>query len=95
MEEGAMKRVELKKGKIEIIGDDKVTILNFDGPCHDTLAITPEDAIYIKDEIGFGEEVMYFAEGDRLVHIDLERNAPELRDLYQALPKKTECVVSK
>jgi hypothetical protein len=86
--------VELKMGKIENIGNDKITILNIDGPCYDTLTIDPEEAIYIKDEISRGEEVIYFAENESLVHIDLKRNAPELQELYEALPKKTECVSS-
>lgn len=89
-----MEKDQLKKGRVEIIGDDKVTILNLDGFCRDTLAITPEEAIYIRDEIGFGEEVLYSIQGGKLVRIELERAVPELQDLYQSLPKEIGCMTS-
>ena len=87
-----MAKSQLKRGRIEIIGEDTITILNLDGPCRDTLRVTPEEAIRIRDEIGFGEEVLYFSDGARLVQVDTEREAPELRDLYRALPKTIQCV---
>lgn len=89
-----MEKSQLKKGRIEIIGEDKVTILNFDGLCRDTLAITPEEALRIRDEIGFGEEVLYFVKDGKLVQIELEGAVPELEGLYQELPKELGCVRS-
>ncbi len=94
LEDEAMEKSQLKKGRIEIIGEDKVTILNFDGLCRDTLAVTPEEALRIRDEIGFGEEVLYFVRGGKLVQIELERAVPELGGLYQASPKERGCVMS-
>lgn len=89
-----MEKSQLKKGRIEIIGEDKVTILNLDGLCRDTLAITPGEALRIKDEIGFGGEVFYFVKGGKLVQLELGRAVPELQDLYQELPKEVGCVLS-
>jgi hypothetical protein len=89
-----MEKEQLKKGRVEIIGEDKVTILNLDGLCRDTLAITPEEAIYIRDEIGFGEEVLYSVKGSKLLRIELERAVPELQDLYQTSLKEIGCVTS-
>ena len=89
-----MEKEQLKKGRVEIIGEDKVTILNLDGLCRDTLAITPQEAIHIRDEIGFGQEVFYSLEGSKLARIELEGAVPELKDLYQTLPKEIECVPS-
>ena len=86
--------VPLKKGRIEIIGEDKVTILNLDGLCRDTLAISPGEALRIKDEIGFGEEVLYSVKGGKLVQIEPERAVPELRQLHKELPKEIGCETS-
>ncbi len=86
-----MEKSQLKKGRIEIIGEDKVTILNLDGLCRDTLAITPEEALRIRDEIGFGEEVLYFVKGGKLVQLELERAVPELQQMYEVLPKEIGC----
>ncbi len=94
LEVEAMEKSQLKKGRIEIIGEDKVTILNLDGLCRDTLAIIPEEALRIKDEIGFGEEVLYFVKGGKLVQIELEGAFPELQQLYEALPKEIGCETS-
>ncbi len=77
-----MEKEQLKKGRVEIIGEDMVTILNLDGLCRDTLAITPREAIHIRDEIGFGQEVFYSVQGSKLVRIKLEGVAPVLQDLY-------------
>jgi hypothetical protein len=82
----------LKKGRIEIIGDDKITILNRDGLCRDTLAVTPGEALSIRENIGFEAEVLYFVDGDKLVRIELEKSAPDLQKLYGMLPKEIECV---
>ena len=89
-----MEKSQLKKGRIEIIGEDKVTVLNLDGLCRETLAIIPEEALRIKDEIGFGEEVLYSVKGGKLIHIEPERAVPELRDLYEELPKEIRCETS-
>ncbi len=89
-----MEKEQLKKGRVEIIGEDQVTILNLDGLCRDTLAITPQEAIHILDEIGFGQEVFYSVQGGKLVRIELEGAAPELQDLYQTSLKEIECVPS-
>jgi hypothetical protein len=89
-----MEKSKLKKGRIEIIGEDKVTILNLDGICRDTLAIIPEEALRIKDEIGFGEEVLYSVKGGKLIHLEPERAIPELRSLYEELPKEIGCDTS-
>jgi len=86
-----MEKSQLKKGRIEIIGEDKVTILNLDGLCRDTLGIIPEEALRIKNEIGFGEEVLYSVKGGKLIHIEPETAATELRDLYEELPKEIGC----
>jgi hypothetical protein len=94
LEVESMEKSQLKKGRIEIIGEDKVTILNLDGLCRDTLAIIPEEALRIKDEIGFGEEVLYFVKGGKLVQIELEGAFPELQQLYEALPKEIGCQTS-
>jgi hypothetical protein len=89
-----MEKLQIKKGRIEIVGEDKVPILNLDGFCRDTLAITPGEAIYIKDEIGLGEEVLYSVKDGRLIQVGVESSVPELRDQYEALPKEIECVAS-
>lgn len=89
-----MKKSRLKKGRIEIIGEDKVTILNLDGQCRDILVIPPGEAKYIRDEIGVGEEVLYFIKGNKLVDLELERGVPELQELYEILPKKIACETS-
>ena len=87
-----MEKEQLKKGRVEIIGEDKVTILNLDGLCRDTLAITPQEALDIRDEIGFGQEVYYSVQWRKLVRIELEGAVPELQDLYQTSPKEIGCV---
>jgi len=87
-----MEKEQLKKGRVEIIGEDKVTILNLDGLCRDTLAITPQEALDIRDEIGFGQEVYYSVQGRKLVRIEVEGAVPELQDLYQTSPKEIGCV---
>ena len=89
-----MEKEQLKKGRVEIIGEDKVTILNLDGLCRDTLAITPQEALDIRDEIGFGQEVYYSVQWRKLVRIELEGAVPELQDLYQTSPKEIGCVSS-
>ncbi len=89
-----MEKSQLKKGRIEIIGGDKVTILNLGGLCRDTLAIIPEEAIRIKNEIGFGEEVLYSVKGGKLIYIEPESAVPELRELYEGLPKEIRCETS-
>ncbi len=89
-----MEKLQLKKGRIEIIGEDKVTILNLDGLCRDTLAIIPEEALRIRDEIGFGEEVLYSVKDGKLIQIELEKAAPELQELYEQFPKEIICKTS-
>ena len=89
-----MEKVQIKRGRIEIVGEDRVTILNLDGFCRDTFAITLAEAIYIKDEIGFGEEVLYSVKDGRLIQVGVERTVPELHDPYEASPKEIECVAS-
>jgi len=93
-EEARMEKSRLKKGRIEMVGEDKITILNEDGLCRDILAITPGEALFIRDKFGFGAEVLYFVEGDKLIQIELERSAPDLQKLYGILPKEIECVTA-
>ena len=54
-----METLQTKRGRIETIGEDRITILNLDGLCQDTLHITPGKAVYIKNKIGFEKEVLY------------------------------------
>ena len=89
-----MEKLKIKKGRIEIVGEDRVTILNLDGFCRDTLAITPGEAIYITDKIGLGEEVLYSLKDGRLIQVGVESAVPELHDQYESLPKEIECVAS-
>jgi len=71
-----------------------MTILNLDGRCRDILFIPLGEEKYIRDEIGVGEVVLYFTEGNKLIHIEPERAIPELQDLYRVLPKEIECETS-
>ncbi len=87
-----MGKFQTKKGRIEIIGEDKVTILNLDGYCRDTLAITPGEAVYIRGKIGFGEEVFYSVKDGKLIQVGLDKAVPELRYLYEEFPKEMECL---
>lgn len=89
-----MEKSRLKKGRIEIIGEDKITILNQDGLCRDTLAVTPGEALFIKDKFDFGAEVLYLVKGDKLIQIEMERSVPDLQKLYGMLPKEIECVIA-
>ncbi len=89
-----MEKLQIKRGMIEIVGGDKITILNLDGFCRDTLAITPGEAIHIRDKIGLGEEVLYSVKGGRLIQVGVESAVPELHDQYEALPREIECVLS-
>jgi len=89
-----MEKLQIKRGMVEIVGDHKITILNLDGFCRDTLAITPGEAIHITDKIGLGEEVLYSVKGGRLIQVGAERAVPELHDLYEQLPKEIECVAA-
>ena len=89
-----MRKSRLKRGRIEIIEEEKMTILNLDGQCRDTLLIPLGEAKFIRDEIGVGEEVLYFTQGSRLIQVEPERAIPELQELYEALPKETGCETS-
>jgi len=87
-----MKKQQTKKGKIERIEEDKITIFNVDGGCRDILPITPLEAQYSMEEFGVGEKVIYVIEDGRLVQMEQERSAPELDDLYDVMPKDVRCV---
>lgn len=82
----------MKKGKIEIIEEYMVRMLNLDGQCREMLAVSPEQARNIKDNIGLEEEVFYFLEGNKLVYIDLVKRNADLHDLHEILLKETECL---
>jgi len=84
----------VKKGKIEFIEEERVMMLNLDGQCREMLAVSPEEASNIKDEIGLGEEVLYFTKGNKLVYIEPAEINSELMDLYEILPKEKGCVLS-
>ena len=86
-----MEKLQTKRGRIETIGEDRITILNLDGFCRDTLHLTPGEAIYIQNKIGFDKEVLYSAKGGKLIHIWIDEAVPELRGLYEAFPKEIEC----
>ncbi len=49
-----MEKIQLKMGRIKAIGEDRITILNLDGLCWDTLPVTPGEATYIRDYAAFG-----------------------------------------
>ncbi len=89
-----MEKIQLKMGRIEAIGEDRITILNLDGLCWDTLPVTPGEAIYIRDKFGFGGVVLYSVRDGRLIQVGIERSVPELRKLYEILPKETDCSIS-
>jgi hypothetical protein len=89
-----MRKSRLKRGRIEIIEEEKMMIQNLDGQCRDTLLIPLGEAQFIRDEIGVGEEVLYFTQGNKLIHIEPERAIPELQELYRVLPKEIECETS-
>jgi hypothetical protein len=86
-----MEQLQTKRGKIETIGEKKITILNLDGLCRDTFEVTPGEASYIRDKFGLDVEILYSVKGNRLVHMWPDEEVPELRGLYEAFPKVTEC----
>jgi hypothetical protein len=86
-----METLQTKRGRIETIGEDRITIRNLDGFCQDTLHITPGKAIYIENKFGFEKEVFYSVKGSELIHMWVDEAFPELRSLYDAIPKEREC----
>ena len=86
-----MEQLQTKRGRIETIGKDRITILNLDGFCRDTLQISPGEAIYIQNKIGFDKEVLYSAKDGKLIHLWVDKEVPELRGLYEEFPKEIEC----
>ncbi len=90
-----MEERQLKKGKVERVDSDKITIFNHDGGCQDTLFIAREDADAIRDLIGDGSEVFYILQGEELLGIGAEEFASEdLWSVYEAMPKEKGCVTS-
>ncbi len=87
-----MRKQRIKKGRIEKIEEDKITLFNLDGECRDILPITPLEAQYSMDEFGLGEEVIYVVDDNRLVQMEQESAAPELEELYEIMPKDIRCL---
>ncbi len=87
-----MELQKLKKGTIQKIEDDRITLLNLDGKCEDAFAIYPQFADEIRNNIGPTEPVFYVTEGDQLLGLGLEEAAPDdLKMLYDVMPKEKEC----
>lgn len=87
-----MEEAKLKKGKIQKVEDDRITLFNDDGDCEDTFAIYSEFANDIRSNIEVGEKVFYVSQGDQLLGLGLEEAAPpDLQMLYEISPKEKEC----
>jgi hypothetical protein len=85
---------KLKKGRIDKIEEEAITIFNHDGECEDKLAIFPQDAEDIRSEIGLGQEVYYVIQGDKLLAIGLEDFvSEEARRIYEGSPRERGCVI--
>ncbi len=85
----------LKKGTVQKIDDDMITILNDAGQCEDKLAIFRQDAEAIRGLFSPGANVFYVLAGERLLGIGLEEHAPEhIGIIYEASPKEKGCVTT-
>ncbi len=87
-----MEEYKIKKGTVQKIEDDRLTLLNSDGNCEDRFAIYSEFANEIKGNIHVGNNVIYVVEGENLLALGLEESAPiDLKMLYEVMPKTNEC----
>jgi hypothetical protein len=93
--ERIMEERQLKKGKIERVDSNKITIFNDDGGCQDAVSIGREDADAIRDLIGTGSGVFYILQGNQLLGIGAQEFATDdLWSVYEAMPKETGCVTA-
>ncbi len=87
-----MEEYKIKKGTIQKIDDDRITLLNSDGPCEDNFVIYSQFANEIRDNIEVGNIVIYVTEGDQLLALGLEETAPlDLKMLYEVMPRTIQC----
>jgi hypothetical protein len=92
-EELTMERASIKRGRVENVGSDQITIFSHEGRCEDTFAILPDNAEVIRGDIGIGKDVFYLIDGSELLAIGLEESASdELRFLYENTPREAGCV---
>ncbi len=88
-----MEQQILKKGRLQKIDHDTITIFNTDGNCEDTLNIIAEDADAIRQVASLGDDVFYIVEGNRLLGVGAEEFAPEnIRFIYDMMEKQKGCI---
>ncbi len=84
----------LRKGTIQRIEDQAITLFNLDAQCEDSFMINPQFADEIRRNIKPSEKIFYVIEGNDLLGIGLEEFAPEeLKLLYDSMPKDKECKI--
>ncbi len=87
-----MEDYKIKKGSIQKIEDDRITLLNSDGQCEDNFVIYSQFANEIRDNTEVGNIVIYVTEGDQLLALGIEETAPlDLKMLYEVMPKNIQC----
>ena len=87
-----MEEYRIKKGTVQKIDDEKLTLRNSDGNCEDLFTIYSEFADEIKGNINVGNDVIYVVEGENLLALGLEESAPsDLKMLYEVMPKTSSC----
>ncbi len=87
-----MNNQKLKKGTIQKVEDDRITLFNLDGACAESFPIHADFAEEMRKNIQPQEKIFYVIEGDELVGIGLESEAPEdLKNFYDMMPKEMEC----
>ncbi len=87
-----MENQKLKKGTIQKVEDDRITLFNVDGKCAESFPIYADFAAEMRKNIQPEEKIFYVIEGNELVGIGLESEAPEdLKTFYDMMPKEIEC----